>query len=85
VLAVRSAVTSDLQVTVRATTPSGEALPNLEINLPDGTHALEALLDARYVGAKLEVMDLSPFPRRCEFVGGCLMVQASSVINTPPR
>jgi hypothetical protein len=77
VLAVRNEdVSHDLQVTVRATTPSGGPLPNLEINLPQGTHSLDTVLDARYLDAKLEVLDLSPFPRRCVYVGGCVMVQA---------
>ncbi len=69
-------VTRDLQVTVRSTSRTGDALPNLEINLPAGVHGLAGLLDYRYLDAKLEVVDLSPFPRRCEYEGGCLMLQA---------
>jgi hypothetical protein len=78
-----SGIDHDLQVTVRATAASGAALPNLEINLPAGVHGLAATLDFRYVDAKLEVLDLSPFPRRCEYVGGCLMIQAA-LPGAPP-
>jgi hypothetical protein len=69
-------INRDLQISVRATSPSGGALKNLEINMPAGVRELSAPLEPSYLDALLDVLDLSPFPRRCEYVGGCVMIQA---------
>jgi hypothetical protein len=66
----------DLDVTVQAISSFGEPLPQLEINVPKGVGPFEAPLDAKYIGATLEVLDVSPFPRRCPASGGCVIVDS---------
>jgi len=66
----------DLEIVVNATGKSGEPLPSLALNLPADTAALDAQLETRYLGATFDLVDASPFPRRCEYRGGCVMTQA---------
>jgi hypothetical protein len=63
---------------VRAVAKSGAPLPNLEVNFPSGVHGIDAQLDASYEGASVTVVDLSPFPRMCEYEGGCVMPEAAA-------
>ncbi|HUJ60292.1 MAG TPA: hypothetical protein VLX92_17415 [Kofleriaceae bacterium] len=60
-----------LQVVVRATAPDGSPLPDLELALPAATPVSIAHLGARYAGAMFQVVDLSPYPRRCPAPGPC--------------
>jgi hypothetical protein len=62
-----------LQVVVRATTPTGERLPDVELALPAGARQVSAELGDRYEGAVLEVIDASPFPRKCSGADACLI------------
>lgn len=56
---------NDLQVVLAATGSDGRELPRLEVELPAGVDAAAAPGDARYAGATLRVVDVSPFPRAC--------------------
>jgi hypothetical protein len=47
-------------------------LRSLIASLPEGTDRAMTHLPAEYVGAKLEVVDASPFPRACPGDGGCI-------------
>jgi hypothetical protein len=67
-------------VLVHATSPAGRALPSLEVVLPPSVRSLHAALDTMYVGATLEVVDASPFPRACTNAGGCVI----ALQTTPP-
>jgi len=40
-------------------------------------HGLSVALDPSYADAALTVVDLSPFPRVCEYHGGCVMTEAA--------
>ncbi|HEY1557622.1 MAG TPA: hypothetical protein VGF94_22475 [Kofleriaceae bacterium] len=64
-----------LEVILRATAKSGEPLPNLELNFPADASAFDTQLPQRYLGATFEIVDASPFPRACPYVGGCAMTQ----------
>jgi len=72
---VRAGFQGDLELIVHAT-KNGAALPSFEINLPAASAALDAQLEPRYLGASFEVVDASPFPRRCEYVNGCIMTES---------
>lgn len=80
VLSVRTSdeMSGDIEITVRAIAKSGAPLPNLEVNLPAGVHGIAAPLDPTYLDAVVTVVDLSPFPRRCEYQGGCVMTEAAA-------
>ncbi|MBV8762339.1 MAG: hypothetical protein JO257_33930 [Deltaproteobacteria bacterium] len=80
VLSVKTseALTHDVEITVRAIAKSGERLANLEVNFPAGVHGISAPLDPSYLDASLTVVDLSPFPRMCEYQGGCVMTEAAA-------
>jgi hypothetical protein len=80
VLGVRTpeAMEHDIEITVRAVAKSGAPLPNLEVNFPSGVHGIDAQLDPSYEGASVAVVDLSPFPRMCEYEGGCVMTEAAA-------
>jgi hypothetical protein len=75
-----AASTGVLSVIVRATSPAGRVLPSLEVVLPPSARSLHAALDTMYVGATLEVVDASPFPRTCANPGGCVI----ALQTTPP-
>lgn len=69
-------VKTPLEVVVAATSASGHELPMLTLNLPPGSPPFDDNLDTRYLGAKLEVVDVSPFPRICPQGGACVLRQA---------
>ncbi len=73
------AIRLPLEVTIAATSPSGERLPTLTVNLPSGAPGLSAPIDTGYTGATLEVIDASPFPVACESPGPCV------ISEQPPR
>jgi len=52
-----------LEVILSATSPSGQPLPPLTINLPAGAESFTSTIAPVYAGAQLAVLDLSPFPR----------------------
>lgn len=72
------ASTGALSVIVHATSPAGRSLPSFELVLPASVAALHTALDTMYVGAALEVVDASPFPRTCANPGGCVIVEQAS-------
>lgn len=80
VLAVKTSdeLERDVEITVRAVAKSGAPLPTLEVNLPAGVQGIAAPLDPRYLDAAVTVVDLSPFPRMCEYQGGCVMTEAAA-------
>jgi hypothetical protein len=55
----------DLQLVIGATSPAGQPLPDLEVSFAAGANVVTSEIDARYAGAKLELLDVSPFPRSC--------------------
>jgi hypothetical protein len=57
----------NVEVVLRASMPSGEPLPDLEVNVPKGSVPFTTLLDERYRDATVRVIDSSPFPRTCAF------------------
>ena len=63
-----------LQVVVRAVAPSGDRLPDVELALPAGSTSVATELAQKYVGASLNVIDVSPFPRDCPNADACLLV-----------
>ncbi len=65
----------DLDLLVRAVDDSGAArdLPALIVSLPAGADSATTLLDPAYAGARLVVVDVSPFPRACRGGGGCIV------------
>lgn len=69
-------VTTDLEVVLRATSANGNPLPMLYLNLPAGSPAFSDAVETRYLGAKIEVVDVSPFPRKCPEGGACVMKQS---------
>ena len=71
-----------IEVIVRATTPSGAHLPDLEINLPARAQPITNALDDTYRGATLDVVDASPFPRHCANDAGCVVPMAA--LPLPP-
>ncbi len=72
-----AAIGRPLEVVVSATAPSGEALPTLRINLMPEAPDLVTPAEARYAGAKLEVIDASPFPLGCDAPAHCVIAQES--------
>ena len=68
-----------LEVTLEATRPDGTTLQTLDVSLPRESDALASLIDTRYLGARLEVVDLSPFPRPCPHGGSCITVELPPV------
>jgi hypothetical protein len=63
----------ELEVRLGATTAAG-ALPDLIVELPAGVKAFDAALDPQYAGAKLEVVDVSPFSLPCAGPGRCVTI-----------
>jgi hypothetical protein len=47
-------------------------LPRLLVNLPEHTDRLIEQLPAAWLGATIEVIDASPFPRVCPGPSGCV-------------
>ncbi|HEY4241364.1 MAG TPA: hypothetical protein VGM88_16195 [Kofleriaceae bacterium] len=47
-------------------------VPTLVVNIPAGTQKVLDHLHEEYAGARLEVMDASPFPRSCPTAAGCV-------------
>jgi len=72
-----SAGQAPLELVVAATAANGDKLPTLTISLPAGVGDLATPLDARYAGAKLDVIDASPFPRACDSPEHCVTAAAS--------
>lgn len=62
----------DLEIVIGAALPSGQQLPHVRIELPRGAGRVSAPIDARYATATLTVLDVSPFPRACRDIGGCI-------------
>jgi hypothetical protein len=73
-------LSQDLELVVRAVDKTGTPLPSIEVNLPSGVHGMVSKLPPQYLGAKLDLVDASPYPRVCPAPGGCVMVEA----QTPP-
>jgi hypothetical protein len=63
---------------VLAATPGapGTALPELRVTLPAHADRVMEHLHAEFAGAKLEVVDASPFPRGCDRDEGCVQLVA---------
>jgi hypothetical protein len=61
------------ELVVRATARDGTALPDLEVNLAAGAQHFAAALDDRYTDASLDVIDASPFPRKCVDADECVV------------
>lgn len=74
------ALQGDLAVIVQATGATGTPLPSFEASFPAGVDSLSAELDSMYAGAKLQIADASPFPRRCGAPHGCIVIEQA----TPP-
>ena len=74
------AVQGDVAVIVKATGQTGTPLASFEAVFPAGVTALSAQLDTQYAGARLEISDASPFPRKCIDPKGCVIIEAP----TPP-
>lgn len=55
-----------LEVTFGATSTAGAELPRLTVSLPPGADRFEAPLEARYDGATVHVLDVSPYPFNCD-------------------
>ncbi len=68
-----------LEITIAATSPTGEHLPTLTANLASEVPGLHVPVDTRYIGATLEVIDASPFPIACESPAQCVIAEQ------PPR
>jgi hypothetical protein len=68
----------DLELLVEAVLPGGEPARRLAINLPAGVDRVMEHLPAAFVGVKLRVLDVSPFPRACQSGGGCVYQIAAS-------
>ena len=64
-----------LELLVRAVAESGAPLPRLYVNFPADVDRIEVGADARYVNAKLEAIDGSPYPFEC--AKGCILVEAA--------
>jgi hypothetical protein len=74
------ALQGDLAVIVQATGATGNQLPAFEASFPAGVDSLSAQLDSMYTGAKLQIADASPFPRKCTDPHGCIIIEQA----TPP-
>jgi hypothetical protein len=74
------ALQGDLAVIVQATGATGNPLPSFEASFPAGVDSLSAELDSMYTGAKLQIADASPFPRKCTDSRGCIVIEQA----TPP-
>ena len=59
------ALKGDVGVIVQATGATGTPLPSFEATFPAGVDSLSTELDSMYTGAKLQIADASPFPRKC--------------------
>ncbi len=69
------AVHLPLEVTIAATSATGQRLPTLTANLASGLPGLQVPIDTRYSGATLEVIDASPFPVACESPAQCVITE----------
>jgi hypothetical protein len=67
-------------VIVSAVGVTGTPLPSFEATFPAGVDSLSAELDSMYAGAKLQIADASPFPRKCTDSRGCIIIEQA----TPP-
>jgi Aspartyl protease len=47
-------------------------LPRLIVNLPENVDRLLDQLDAQWIGATIDVVDASPYPRQCPGKNGCV-------------
>jgi hypothetical protein len=65
-----------LEVVVAATGANGEALGELHVVMPEHADRVMEHLHPEYAGARVEVIDASPFPRGCGNDGGCIDVIA---------
>jgi hypothetical protein len=74
------ALKGDVGVIVQATGATGNPLPSFEATFPAGVASLSAQLDSMYTGAKLQIADASPFPRKCTDPRGCIIIEQA----TPP-
>src|SRR5262249_41479055 len=55
---------------IYAATADAAHLPALYASLPAGVNEVGSIVDARYKGAKVELVDVSPFPFNCK---GCVV------------
>ncbi|MDB4952647.1 MAG: hypothetical protein JWO36_216 [Myxococcales bacterium] len=68
-----SAAATNLEVLVAVTPAEGKPpLQWLVANMPAGANRVITHLGGEYAGAKLGVVDASPFPRPCPAEGGCI-------------
>ncbi|HEY4240641.1 MAG TPA: hypothetical protein VGM88_12555 [Kofleriaceae bacterium] len=67
------AMTGPLEVLLAPPAAEAHSIDPVVVNLPAGTARVELSLGPRYLGAHLQVVDASPFPRHCES-GGCASV-----------
>jgi len=72
---VPESIEADLEVVVRAT-KLGAKLADLEFNFAKGSASFRTELPPEYQGALLEVIDASPFPRKCPSGKACVMFEA---------
>jgi hypothetical protein len=54
-------------------------LPHLLAALPAGEASVLLPIDAPYIGARLRILDINPFPRECTNAGGCLWQLADTL------
>jgi hypothetical protein len=65
-----------LEVVVAASGANGETLGELHVVMPEHADRVLEHLHPEYAGARVEVIDASPFPRGCGNDGGCVDVIA---------
>ncbi len=78
----RDEAAADLEVVLQADRPAGPSgmpLPTLEVDFPAGANLAEAPLDPRYHGSTMEILDVSPFPRRCPGGTSCVLTEQAVV------
>jgi hypothetical protein len=64
-----------LEVVIAATPGApGQVLPELHIAMPAHADKIMDHLHGQFAGAKLEVVDASPFPRGCGRDEGCIIL-----------
>jgi hypothetical protein len=67
-----------LEVVLNATPGApGAALPEIRIALPSHADRVMEHLHGEFAGAKLDVVDASPFPRGCGRDDGCVILVGS--------
>jgi len=70
----REASDRGLEVVLAATPAAGASVASLIVELPRGVDRYSGPLSRDYANARLQVVDVAPFPRACPGEGGCVFM-----------